>query len=367
MQEIKSLTSLRGIAALAVVMQHFSATAEKHSAVSIPSLVPHGYLAVDFFFVLSGYIMCYTYLAAFQRQGVAAYGPFLLRRAVRLLPLNIFVTLALLLLGWASVQGLGRNIFFGDVGWGDVIANLLMLQGLGVGVNMNGPAWSVSAEFLAYLAFPLLVACTFRKGSALAWVAATLALAGLLGVALSMPRLGLAAEDPLRGGLRCLTEFTLGMLAYRVSNTGHKLATWLGRDPVTAAVLLAVPVLLVLRVDFLAALIFPVVVVAAAQNHGHVDRALARPVLHWLGVISYSIYLIHNAFRPAALTALQALHPQPLGFAPALLFALAASLAVVPFAWLTYRWVELPSREWLRRHLLSPGPAASATDKTRPA
>jgi peptidoglycan/LPS O-acetylase OafA/YrhL len=132
-------------------------------------------------------------------------------------------------------------------------------------------------------------------------------------------------------------------------------------------VLLTVPLLLVLRIDFLAALIFPVVVVAAAHNHGRVDRWLARPALHGLGLISYSIYLIHNAFRPAALTALQALHPQPLGFAPALLFALAASLAVVPFAWLSFRWVELPSRVWLRRHLLSSGAAASATDKTRSA
>jgi peptidoglycan/LPS O-acetylase OafA/YrhL len=367
MQEIKSLTSLRGIAALAVVMQHFSATAEKHSAVSIPSLVPHGYLAVDFFFVLSGYIMCYTYLAAFQRQGMAAYRPFLLRRVVRLLPLNIFVTLALLLLGWASMQSLGRNIFFGDVGWRDVIANLLMLQGLGVASNMNGPAWSVSAEFMAYLAFPVLAAFTFRKGRALAWAAAVLALAGLLAVALSMPRLGLAADDPLRGGLRCLTEFTLGMLAYRVATSGHRLIAWLGRDAVTASVLLAVPILLVLRIDFLVALIFPAVVVAAAQNRGRVDRALARPVLHWLGVISYSIYLIHNAFRPAALTALQALHPQPLGYAPALVFALAGSLAVVPFAWLTYRWVELPSREWLRRHLLSPGSAAPPAGPARAA
>jgi peptidoglycan/LPS O-acetylase OafA/YrhL len=242
-----------------------------------------------------------------------------------------------------------------------------MLQGLGLGINMNGPAWSVSAEFLAYLAFPVLVACTFRKGSALAWVAATVALGGLFSVALTLPRLGLGAEDPLRGGLRCLTEFTLGMLAYRVSSTGHRLTTWLGSDAVTAGVLLTVPLLLVLRIDFLAALIFPVVVVAAAHNHGRVDRWLARPALHGLGLISYSIYLIHNAFRPAALTALQALHPQPLGFAPALLFALAASLAVVPFAWLSFRWVELPSRVWLRRHLLSSGAAASATDKARPA
>ena len=60
MKEINALTSLRGIAALAVVLQHFSATAQKHCDVTIPSLAPHGYMAVDFFFVLSGFIMSYT-------------------------------------------------------------------------------------------------------------------------------------------------------------------------------------------------------------------------------------------------------------------------------------------------------------------
>ncbi len=90
MQEIKSLTSLRGIAAMAVVLQHFSVTAQRLCDSTIPSLVPHGYMAVDFFFVLSGYIMCYTYLQAFQQQGWQAYKPFLQKRAIRLLPLQIF-------------------------------------------------------------------------------------------------------------------------------------------------------------------------------------------------------------------------------------------------------------------------------------
>lgn len=349
MNEIKGLTSLRGIAALAVVMQHFSSTAQQHASVTIPSLVPHGYVAVDFFFVLSGYIMCYTYLRAFERDGRQALGPFLKKRVIRLLPLNVFVTFALLGLGLLSVALLGRNMFFGDIRVPfDVLTNLFMLQGLGIGKNLNGPSWSVSAEFIAYLLFPLLIAGAFSRRQAV-WVAcAVLALWGLLSVALVNPRLGLGSEDPVFGGLRCLSEFTLGMFSYRVAQTAAG-ARWLSQDRWAALAIAACLLLMLVRIDLLVALTFPFVVATVGQNRARVGAWLAQPWLYFLGNISYSLYLIHNAFRAPELELLKALHPLPLGGPAALVFAFLASLSVIPFAWLTYRWVEQPSREFLRR------------------
>jgi len=87
-REIKALTSLRGIAAIAVVLQHFSATAQLHSSGWIPSIVPHGYMAVDFFFVLSGFIMSYNYFPLFQTDGIRAFLPFFLKRVARIFPLG---------------------------------------------------------------------------------------------------------------------------------------------------------------------------------------------------------------------------------------------------------------------------------------
>ena len=74
--ELTALTSLRGIAAIAVVLQHFAATAQSNASGWIPSPVPHGYMAVDFFFVLSGFIMSYTYLAGFETLGWRAMDRF---------------------------------------------------------------------------------------------------------------------------------------------------------------------------------------------------------------------------------------------------------------------------------------------------
>lgn len=361
MRELKSLTSLRGIAALAVVMQHFSSTAQLHSKVPIPSLVPHGYLAVDFFFVLSGYIMCYTYLRSFQTQGSAAYGPFLLKRLVRLLPLNIFVTLVLLVIGGLSFALVGHNPFFAPLRYPfDVVANLLMLQGLGIGRNMNGPSWSVSVELVAYAAFPVLIAGAFSSNKVVRGFTLLMALFGLTAVALSNPNLGLGSEGPLDGGLRCLSEFTLGMLCYRLS-TSERAASWLKRDAVACSFMAASVALLLLRCDLLVALTFPWVVAAVSLNQGRVAQLLSGRWLHLLGTISYSLYLIHQLFRTAGLEALRWWHPEPVSGPAALIFAFVASLCVVPFAWLTYAGIEAPSRVWLRRWMEGGGRRIGST------
>jgi peptidoglycan/LPS O-acetylase OafA/YrhL len=357
MKEIKSLTSLRGIAAMAVVLQHFSSTAQKHAANSIPSLVPHGYLAVDFFFVLSGFIMCYTYLHKFEQQGLGAYGPFLLRRAIRLMPLNAFVTLALLLAAWISVSLTGRHAFYAPInGLPDVLANLLLLPGLGIGKLMNGTAWSISTEVLAYAFFPLLIAGAFSRNRVVMVLTGVAAVAGLTYVALQGQRLGLGSEGPFLGSMRCVTEFTMGMLAYRYWAARER-SQWLGSDKATGVVLLVTLVVYATRIDLPIALCFPLLVVAVAHNSGRIDAALNTRFVYFLGVISYSLYLVHDMCRPIALDLVRYLHPEPLNTLQALAFAFVASVCVIPFAWATYTWVEHASREWLQKRLSPPRPA----------
>ena len=72
-------------------MQHFSTTAQSICRVTIPSLVRHGYVGVDFVFVLCGFIMASTYAASFRQREMAAYGPFVARRLGRSIPLNVAV------------------------------------------------------------------------------------------------------------------------------------------------------------------------------------------------------------------------------------------------------------------------------------
>jgi len=349
MKEIKALTSLRGIAAMMVVMQHFSATAARHASVEIPSLVPHGYMAVDLFFVLSGFIMAYTYRADFAQRGNLAMPSFLLKRAARILPLNTVVVIAIVIAGLLSEQLAGRNIFYASANLPyDLVCNLLLLQGLGFGLNLNGPSWSISTEFAAYLLFPVLLALVFSRRRAVVVATLLISVSALIITAINHPpRLGLDVGTVDGELTLCFAQFVLGLFTFGVTQMpairARLRADW---PAVLAAGIVAVA--LCLRLDILAALAFPAVVATLACNAGQVARLMAAPVPYFLGEVSFSIYLIHDPCRPLALAVLQAIHPAALAAVPALGFALICSLLVIPLAWVAYVSVERPGRRVVR-------------------
>jgi peptidoglycan/LPS O-acetylase OafA/YrhL len=347
--EIKALTSLRGIAAMAVIMQHFSQTAQQHSAVSIPSLVPHGYLAVDLFFVLSGFIMSYTYLALFQHNGAAAFGDFLLKRIARIVPLNVAALVIILLAGQLSVNFLGKNIFYySESPFFDIFANLFMLQGLGIGRNLNGPSWSISTEFAAYFAFPIFIAAIFSKHWLRTLLVLLVSISVICWLASKHPRLGLETGNIGDGLLRCFAEFCVGMVSYRFYASARKIQ-WLGSDGICISIAAGCVIFMCLRIDLPAVLLFPALIISIALNQSRVARFMAHPLLYSLGLISFSVYLLHQPFRPLELELLRAWHPVPLTGPAALLFAFLGSLSVLPLAWVAFRYVERPGREFIRR------------------
>uniref|UniRef100_A0A8J4HBW8 Acyltransferase n=1 Tax=Acidicaldus sp. TaxID=1872105 RepID=A0A8J4HBW8_9PROT len=369
MKEIVPLTSLRGLAALTVVMQHFSATAQQHSSGWIPSLIPHGYVGVDFFFVLSGFIMAYTYAEAFATNGWLAMPGFLAKRAARLMPLNCFVLVAVLALGAASIAVAGRNIIFDYRNLPfDIFTNLIMVQGLDIGHNLNAPSWSVSVEFAAYILFPLLVLAVFDRRPVVLIGIIFVGFAGPIAVALGGSRLAIDYQTSFlvtQRVARCVPEFILGMLVFRFyrQTGGRRQKAAIGSDFAFFMLSAGLAAMLLLRVDLFAILLFPPLIASAALNVGGAARALSTGIPYFLGVISYSIYMIHNAFRPLELALVRALHPTPLEPAWALAFAFFGSLSVIPFAWLTYIYVERPGRILVRDILLR-GRRTQAQDRT---
>lgn len=258
MREIKALTSLRGIAAMMVVLQHFSATVQLQAAGSIPSLVPHGYMAVNLFFVLSGFIMAYTYSGDFDRRGLQAMPSFLLKRAARILPLNTAVVLAIVLAGFGSKAVWGNNIFHASTALSyDIICNLFLLQAFGLGTNLNGPSWSICTEFAAYLAFPVLLASVFSRRTMVAFAALSASEAAI-------------AFPPLVAALACNSGRIARLMSTRVPYFFGEISfsIYLIHDPCRRLALIAIrtihPGLLDMSAALTCALVAPLLVVPLA-------------------------------------------------------------------------------------------------------
>jgi peptidoglycan/LPS O-acetylase OafA/YrhL len=346
--ELRALTSLRGVAALAVVATHFSATAQALASEPIPWRVPRGHRAVDFFFVLSGFIMSYTYASSFLADQPGAYADFLARRVAGSYRCTVAVILLIVVLGAVSVAVSGKNIFFDTTAFFPyLVCNLLLLPGLGFGANFNGPSWSISTEIVAYLLFPALVACVFSCSRHATIASACAALFVLILLASRTPRLELSYDHSPQNVVRCLTEFSLGMLAYRAYAAGQ--FPLLATDGAAFGLVGACVVSLCLRVDLPAALMFPLPVIAFATNRGRASRMMEMRLPYFLGVVSYSIYLIHNPLRPMESEMAQWILGPDIAPWEAVAFAIAGTISVVPFAWITFHLIEKPSRHAIRQ------------------
>jgi peptidoglycan/LPS O-acetylase OafA/YrhL len=248
----------------------------------------------------------------------------------------------------------------------------MLIQVWGCAGSFDYPAWSISAEWMAYLLFPLLLVPTMFRKPIAAWLSALtcvmiLATLCALPASLGAHRAGRLLDYstsayalPL---LRCLPEFTLGILAYRLVDT--RFGLWIGSNRWIASgiCLLTITLLGVARTDLAVVLLIPLVVVSMASGNAFPDQLLASPPIELLGILSYSIYLTH-ALLGGLLTSMHSL-AQNAGLAHAQTDAAAIAIALTfPIAYAGYRFIELPGRQFLRMLFEGPPAALAATPAT---
>lgn len=353
-----ALDAWRGVCALAVVLFHLNAGTHGHRWLN------NGYVAVDFFFVLSGFVIASAYQGRINALAEAAR--YAVRRVGRLFPLHLAVLGVYLLLEihrGLDHPGLG---FTGTRTWPAFWLDVFLLQGFGAQqLSWNEPAWSISVELWSNMALALLALATRR---ALPWVCAFIA--GLLAWALiSPPPLPLSQSqvDHLASAVTCMMDFSLGVAAFGL----HQFARRRGWSPHGALEWPALGLALVVFAfapalpNLSTSLAFGLIVSLFAFETGPVSRALRRPVPQALGTTSYSIYLTHSLYTLATFNLIKqaglALH-QPwlldsegrdlliLGGPWAMDAAALACLAVVIVSSrLTYRWIEDPARLAINR------------------
>lgn len=353
------MTGLRGIAALSIVLFHL------YDAPSV-MIVRHGYMAVDLFFVLSGFVMTMVYAEDFAAGAtVARFLAFLGKRLARIYPVYLAMTLSVIVLMRAAL--IATPAALDPV---NLAANLLLIQNWTVsgtfdGVSsLVGPAWSLSTEMAAYMAFPLLLplvthgAWTRVSAALLVAVALLVFVATRSAAEVHQPSLDgtrLAYEGPLHVYaastcyplLRCLADFVIGMAAFRLgAATPGRL---LGRPCVAETVAIAIFALLCHSgTEVPVVLLFGVLIAALSFETSLVSAILASRPVHWLGLVSYSLYLAHTPFdlalRGPTNLVLAHLHdPNATLLAP-----LALMPPLIGFAAAIYYLVEKPGRRWMR-------------------
>lgn len=349
------LDGFRGVAALTVVWFHiFEAFATSH----LDQIINHGYLAVDFFFILSGFVIGYAYD---DRWGKMSVKEFFKRRIIRLQPLVVIGAL----IGAAVFYTQGCSVW--DVSKISLatllmatIMNALMIpattgaeiRGVGEMYPLNGPTWSLFFEYIGNILYALFIRKLATRPLAALVVIAGI---GLTAFAIWGPYgdlcvgYSLTGDNFLGGSLRLLFSFSAGLLMSRVFKPGRvKGAFWIGSIVLIA--ISAIP-----RIggsenmwmnglyDSLSVIvIFPLLVYIGASGkiYGNFTTSLCK----FLGDISYPLYMVHYPFIYLYFAWVK---NENLNFAESLPGALALFFGSIVLAYTTLKLYDNPLRKKL--------------------
>ena len=361
------LDGLRGVAALLVIFYHIF---EGFATSPLDQHFNHGYMAVDFFFILSGFVIGYAYDDRWK--STLTVKGFFKRRLVRLHPMVIM----------GAVLGLAAYCIQGCIRWdGTQVASsaviaafvlslflLPVIPGSSADVRgnnemfpLNGPSWSLFFEYIGNILYALfirkfstrvLTAVVIVSGICLAaFGIGNLSGYGHLGVGWSMTGYNFPG-----GLLRMIFSYSAGLLMSRVFRPMKvKGAFWI--CTLALVVLFSVPRigdegnmwLNGLYESFCATAVFPLLLWIGAS--GKAADGMTSRVCRFLGDISYPVYVVHYPFMYLFYRWLWR-GEENIPFSQAWPMALAVIAASIFVAWLCLRFYDIPLRRWLSARYL---------------
>ena len=366
------LDGLRGVASVIVVIFHIF---ESYSAGPAYQFINHGYLAVDFFFVLSGFVIGYAYD---DRWGEMGTWGFFKRRLVRLHPMVVFGTvvgICFYYLGQCGLFPLIGNIPAWKVILAFVMGCLMIpcgprmdIRGWGEFNTFNGPNWSLTWEYLGNI----LYAFIFRRLPNII-LGILVAAAGFLtlDLCLNLNVFGLLTEarnsqmyTPIGGwsltseqvyiGLtRLFYPFLAGLLLSRIGKR-IRIQGGFWWCSVILAVVLSIPcvggegsILNGIYNAFCIIVIFPLIVMIGAGSV--INGAKGNRICDFLGQISYPLYITHYPLMYVQMCWVYS-HPDAPLFAH-LTMNIGVVVLSVFIAWAALKLYDIPLRAWLKDRL----------------
>lgn len=371
---IQSLVGIRGYLSVVVVAVHLAPFAVALVPLTAPIFLPiwhHAYVALDVFFVLSGFVVTAGYRTVFARwPGWGVFGRFLWARLSRFYPVHLAV-LAVLVGAVLGARAIGREIpHGGDLGI-DLLRQLTLTSGWGGAdaLTWNGPVWSLSAEWFCYLLLPLLQPLVLRLRTP-----ATV-LAGYL-VACAIPLVAYSVigfdDGTITYGMplpRALGFFLAGACLQQLVHVDRRVPALVGRctGPLAALGLALIVLASNLQISTMYALpVVGLVVLGLGEQRGWLDRVLSTRQSLYAGEISVAIFLTHV---PWLLGASLLINPRTFPGAWGWLGIGLLLVGVLVCGWLAFVLVERPGQRFMRSLVTRPkrAPAEPVTERTEEA
>ncbi|GAC1406669.1 MAG: acyltransferase [Burkholderiaceae bacterium] len=346
-QKLYVLVSLRGIAAWLIVLFHSKELIQPPLPHILDTIVRHGYLAVDLFFVLSGFIIYLNYASKFKVACPKEMVNFYWNRFTRIYPVHFVVLCAYAFFIQAFLLFSNSGKIPESFTRRGLVESLLLIQTwLGHTASWNVPSWSISAEWFVYLWFPLIAVQLAARIKTLA--AHLLALAVFFSAIFSI-YYGLHLES-LGGAItslalvRAMLEFSCGTLVGSLFLNHHDFLVRV-RIPAAAGAVLAGLCVAAFRLPDYAfsPLIFSVLIGLSSVDRSMFSRMLSNKILVYLGEISYSTYMVHylvyELLKATVIKDLMQVNQVYLYF---------SFLVVLVLSMGMHRFVEVPAQSWLR-------------------
>jgi peptidoglycan/LPS O-acetylase OafA/YrhL len=342
------LTSLRGLAALWVVLYHIHVYLQDYLSEPLIFLISKGYLAVDFFFILSGFIISLSYNEKINLFEFSTISTFFKKRFARVYPLHFVVLIIYisipLIFSFYGKSFPDQNRFSIN----NFILSFLLINNWGLSENLswNIPSWSISTEFAAYLSFPLLCTLIKNLNTRTCWFLMLLAISILTYIFSNETQiLSLGNNISKFGVYRCMLEFFLGMCVWKIYVANYSNF----RMGFFYLIISFIILFLYLNGSLIEVVSVPLglcfFLLGLLCNRTIINKILQITPIIFLGEISYSIYLNHYFLKEVFKIVFMSNEKN----GASIIWIISYVLSVIFISFLTYKFIEVPFRNRLSR------------------
>jgi peptidoglycan/LPS O-acetylase OafA/YrhL len=294
--KLLALESLRGMAAILVAIHHFEISSHLNT-----DFIKNAWLMVDFFFVLSGFVIALNYqdrIKTFENLKVFQFKRFLRLYPLHLIMLFIFLGIEYMkYLVQTELNLVANNPAFEKSDLSAFIANIFLVHNWTIGeLSFNTPSWSISAEFYTYLIFASLLLLPRLFSYQFIFLSIALVVSSAVVIYFHQFSVG-----NLIGPSRCIFSFFLGVLAYNIHGSCGKHVNFKSSLPATLGMILSIFLVTILggditdtRILFIPVLFaITILLIIWTSKKSLLQIFLSTNMMVYLGTISYGIYMIH--------------------------------------------------------------------------